>query len=150
MDLLSTRSIALQQDIPQQELHCYSLPFGALGFISHVLTYYTIACLWFGRKPLWPFKRISNSKFDLVLGFVGISLCIIMSIVTMIRCKNTWQLLVIAVWKLSMSLLNGLTALHVAILYLNRPAEELDLPIKSKQTAWWIVLCELVDLYSMT
>ncbi|KDR77317.1 hypothetical protein GALMADRAFT_139310 [Galerina marginata CBS 339.88] len=135
---LHIRDDTLQQDIPLHELHCYSLPFGALGFISHVLTYYTIACLWFGRKPLWPFQKIANSKLDLILGALGISLCIIMSIVTMIKCKNTWQLLVIAVWKLSMSLLNGLTALHVAILVVNNPDD--DVQMKSKTAAWWIVL----------
>ncbi|PPQ92514.1 hypothetical protein CVT25_010347 [Psilocybe cyanescens] len=138
IDWLLIRDDTLQQDIPIKELHCYSLPFGVLGFVSHVLTYYTIACLWFGRKPLWPFSKIANSKFDLVLGSLGISLCIIMSIVTMIKCKNTWQLLVIAVWKLSMSLLSGMTALHVAILVINNPED--DIQLKSKTSAWWIVL----------
>jgi hypothetical protein len=40
--------------------------------------------------------------------------------VTILRCRNTWQLLVIAVWKLDMSLLNGITAVHVAILMRRR------------------------------
>ncbi|PPQ66434.1 hypothetical protein CVT24_007200 [Panaeolus cyanescens] len=102
--------------MPDHEFTCYNLPFGALGFISHVLTYYTLVCLWYGRKPLWPFKKVDNTKLDLILGGIGVSVCIIMSIFTMINCKNTWQLLVIAIWKMSMSLLNGLTALHVAIL----------------------------------
>ena len=35
---------------------------------------------------------------------------------TMEKCRNSWQLLVIAVWKLSMSLLSGITAVHVACL----------------------------------
>jgi len=83
-------------------------------------------------------QKIHNSKLDLLLGFIGISLCIVMAIVTMIKCKNTWQLLVIAVWKLSMSLLNGLTALHVAILVVNNPDD--DVQLKSKRAAWWIVL----------
>ncbi|KAF8153198.1 hypothetical protein B0H34DRAFT_800428 [Crassisporium funariophilum] len=128
---------ALAQDIPIHELHCYNLPYGGLGFTSHVLTYYTIVCLWYGRKPLWPFKTITYSKFDLALGAVGIALCIIMSIITMINCKNTWQLLVIAVWKLSMSLLNGITGLHVAILVVNNRDQEI---VKSKNAAWWILL----------
>ncbi|KAH9474788.1 hypothetical protein JR316_0013253 [Psilocybe cubensis] len=138
IERIHLRDDLLQQDIPLKELHCYSLPFGLLGFISHVLTYYTIACLWFGRKPLWPFSKIANSKFDIILGSLGVSLCIIMSIVTMIKCKNTWQLLVIAVWKLSMSLLSGMTALHVAILVINNPDD--DIQLKSKTSAWWLVL----------
>ncbi|TFK29559.1 hypothetical protein FA15DRAFT_664107 [Coprinopsis marcescibilis] len=100
-----------------EEIQCYSLPYGLLGFISHVLTYYTIVCLWFGRKPLWPFSRVSFSRFDLALGGFGLLISTLLSIVTIVRCKDTWQLLVIAVWKMSMSLLNGLTAVHVAILF---------------------------------
>lgn len=47
-----------------------------------------------------------------------------MSIVTIVRCRNTWQLLVIAIWKLSMSLLNGITAIHVALLFLKASQKE--------------------------
>ena len=130
---------ALQQQLPAHELHCYNLPYGALGFISHVLTYYTITCLWYGRKPLWPFKTIHNTKLDLILGFVGVSLCIVMSMITMINCRRTWQLLVIAVWKLSMSLLNGLTALHVALLVVHKKDDE---AVKFKAAMWWLLLCK--------
>jgi len=130
----------LEDDFSLKELRCYNLPFGALGFISHILTYYTLVCLWYGRKPLWPFHKISNTKLDLALGAIGIILCIVMSMVTIINCKNTWQLLVIAVWKLSMSLLNGLTALHVAILIVGNPDPEAESPMKTKQAAWWVVL----------
>ncbi|EAU84059.2 hypothetical protein CC1G_06921 [Coprinopsis cinerea okayama7 len=100
-----------------EEIKCYNLPYGILGFISHVLTYYTIVCLWFGRKPLWPFSRVSYSRFDLALGGIGLLVSTLLSIVTIIRCREAWQLLVIAIWKMSMSLLNGVTAVHVAILF---------------------------------
>jgi hypothetical protein len=39
---------------------------------------------------------------------------------TILRCRNTWQLLVIAVWKLDVSLLNEVAAVHVAILMRRR------------------------------
>ena len=83
------------------EIHCYSLPYGALGCASHTLTYYTILCL--SQTPL---SILPHPFFtaDLV------------SIVTILRCRNTWQLLLVAVWKLDVSLLNGVTAVHVAIL----------------------------------
>jgi len=60
-----------------------------------------------------------------------------MSIITMINCKNTWQLLVIGVWKMSMSLLNGLTALHVAILVVHKQEDE---SVKTKAAMWWLLL----------
>ncbi|KAF6751715.1 hypothetical protein DFP72DRAFT_1034123 [Ephemerocybe angulata] len=101
-----------------EEVKCYALPYGALGFVSHVLTYYTIIALWFGRKPLWPFSRVSYSWLDLTLGGFGLLISTLLTIVTIVRCKDSWELLVIAIWKMAMSLLNGLTAVHVAILYI--------------------------------
>ncbi|KAF9485742.1 hypothetical protein BDN70DRAFT_823544 [Pholiota conissans] len=136
LDVLQNRDVALQQDFSLQELHCYNLPYGALGFISHVLTYYTIVCLYYGRSPLWPIKKVHYTKFDVVLAVVGIGLCVVMSVFTIVNCKDTWQLLVIAIWKLSMSLLNGLTALHVAIMIFNDPEREV---VKTQNAAWWIV-----------
>ena len=118
--LLRTTPDSLAQSSFKNEIHCYSLPYGALGFTSHILTYYTILCLWFGRKPLWPFSRVRYSQLDLVLGIVGLGVTIAVSIVTILRCRNTWQLLVIAVWKLDVSLMNGVTAVHVAILMRRR------------------------------
>ena len=37
------------------------------------------------------------------------------AILTILRCRNHWQLLVLAIWKLSMSLFNGIAGIHVAI-----------------------------------
>ena len=127
----------LENNFSLEELQCYNLPFGALGFTSHILTYYTILCLWYGKRPLWPLHPINSRKSDLVLNVVGLAVCIVMSAITIFHCKNTWQLLLIAVWKLSMSVLNGLTGVHVAML------KSTDgMPMKTKQTAWWLVLCE--------
>ncbi len=56
-----------------------------------------------------------------------------MSIFTIVNCKDTWQLLVIAIWKLSMSLLNGVTVrLHVAIMLFNDPQRDV---VKTKNAA---------------
>jgi hypothetical protein len=113
----STETSAALESL-KEEIKCYSLPYGALGFVSHVLTYYTIACLWYGRKPLWPFSRITFSSFDLALGGFGLLISTLLTIVTIVRCKDTWELLVIAIWKMGMSLLNGVTAVHVAGLFI--------------------------------
>ena len=113
----STESAAALESL-KEEIKCYSLPYGALGFVSHVLTYYTIACLWYGRKPLWPFSRVTFSRFDLALGGFGLLISTLLTIVTIVRCKDTWELLVIAIWKMGMSLLNGVTAVHVAGLFI--------------------------------
>lgn len=124
-----------------EEIKCYSLPYGGLGFASHFLTYYAIICLWFGHSPLAPWRRVKYSKFDFILGFSGLAITLGLSIFTIIKCKNTWQLLVIAVWKMTMSLLNGITAVHVAInmwMYDFVPGQR---PPKTGKTAWWLVMC---------
>ena len=109
-----------------------------MGFVSHVLTYYAIGCLWAARSPLWPARRVNHSKFDLLLGVCGVTLSSGIAIFTIVSCKNSWQLLVIAVWKMSMSLLNGCTAIHAAHLAMKDGYKAVAHPEK---TAWWILLC---------
>jgi len=96
------------------EIACYSLPYGGLGFTSHILTYYTVICLGFGRKPFWPCKPISQGNFDLFLAVAGLLVGFIISTITMVRCRNHWQLVAIAVWKLGMSLFNNIVGVHIA------------------------------------
>ena len=109
-----------------------------MGFVSHVLTYYAIGCLWAARSPLWPGRRVKHNGFDLLLGILGLALSSGLAIFTIVSCKNSWQLLVIAVWKMSMSLLNGFTAIHAAHLAMKDGYKAVAHPEK---TAWWIVLC---------
>ncbi|TFK65690.1 hypothetical protein BDN72DRAFT_845221 [Pluteus cervinus] len=100
-----------------EEIACYSLPYGALGFVSHFLTYYTITCLCAGRKPLWPFRKIAASKFDIILGSISLCVTTTLAIITLVRCRHSWQLVTIGIWKLGMSWLNtgiGLTTGIVA------------------------------------
>ena len=126
------------------EIVCYSLPYGGLGFASHVLTYYTIVCLAFGRRPLWPFKRIDHSKFGFGLSAVGLVGGLLVTVVTILRCRNHWQLLVLAIWKLSMSVFNGVAGLHVAIGGLReaRPNEDdKEVPKVRLKVFYWFAIC---------
>ncbi|TFK64332.1 hypothetical protein BDN72DRAFT_721998, partial [Pluteus cervinus] len=100
------------------DLACYSLPYGALGFISHLLTYYTITCLCAGRRPLWPFRKIKASKLDIILGSISLCVTTTVAIVTMVRCRHSWQLITIGVWKLGMSWFNTLSGLTTGIIAL--------------------------------
>ncbi|TFK68129.1 hypothetical protein BDN72DRAFT_798220 [Pluteus cervinus] len=96
------------------EMACYSLPYGGLGFASHIFTYYTVCCLWAGVRPLWPLRKVKYSAFDLIISVVGLVTSSAMAIYTLVRCRNSWQLLTIGVWKLSVSWLNGGTSANVA------------------------------------
>lgn len=107
-----------------QEMDCYGLPYGGLGFLSHFLTFYSIACLWFARKSLWPFRPVKYGKFDFVLGLVGFLVSTAMTIRTMVNCHHAWQFVLIAIGNLSMSALSGVTAITVCSLIISNPKEE--------------------------
>ncbi|TFK68122.1 hypothetical protein BDN72DRAFT_898396 [Pluteus cervinus] len=115
-NMILGRTVTATKDI-HAEMTCYSLPYGALGFVSHLLTYYTIFCLWEGRRPLWPKRYIKYITWELSIGLVGLLVSSIMAIITLVRCRRTWQLLTIAIWKLCLSVVNGGTALYVGVVF---------------------------------
>jgi hypothetical protein len=98
-----------------EEITCYSLPYGALGFISHILTYYTILLLGEGRSPLRPWTKLKHSSFDFCVSVLGLIGTMVLAIFTLVRCSHHWQLLLIGIWKLCMSVLNGVSAIYVSI-----------------------------------
>jgi len=97
------------------EIKCYALPYGALGFVSHLLTYYTITCVCCGIRPYQPWKELQYSRFNLVLAILGLLGGVPLSIFTMVRCESTRPLLLMAIWKLTMSVTNGTVAIHAAL-----------------------------------
>jgi hypothetical protein len=89
------------------EIKCYSLPYGGIGFLSHVLTYWTILVLGFGRKPYWPWSRLSAGKFDLCLSIMQLFITVAIAAFTIARCRSRWQFILLAVWKLVMGMVVG-------------------------------------------
>src|SRR5208282_5195160 len=51
----------------EDEIQCYCLPYGGLGFASHILTYYAIAILTTLHSPWRPWRRIKHSGFNYIL-----------------------------------------------------------------------------------
>jgi hypothetical protein len=97
------------------EIKCYSLPYGGIGFLSHCLTYWAFVWLGQGRRPYFPFIRLSAGTFDLWLCGLQIITTIIVSAFTMSRCRSRWQFVVIAVWKMVMSLVVGMWSLTACL-----------------------------------
>jgi len=109
--LQSRSNVPLADYISPDDFKCYNLPIGVIGVVSHVLTYWTVVCLWYGRRPLWPYHELVLRMPDLVANTAGFFLCIAISAITLNNCKETWEFMVIAVWKLSTSVLNALILL---------------------------------------
>lgn len=104
-------SSAPQGDIPNI-LACYGIPYGGLGFLSHALTYYTIVCLFFGKKPLTPWRPVKETgKFGIITGLVGALAGAILAIYTTAKCHAYWQLVFMGIWKFFFSTFNGLVGL---------------------------------------
>jgi hypothetical protein len=99
---------------PTDQIKCYALPYGGIGFTTHVLTYYTAFMLTLGRSP-WRWSRIRHYKTDMWLGGLTFPLTIGPSIITMVRCRSRWVFYLLAAWKLSLSLMLALTAMTTAV-----------------------------------
>lgn len=92
------------------EILSYILPYGALGFTSHLLTYYTVLALCFGRQPLLPWQKLKHSWLDLILGALGFLVAVPLAAFSMSACRHRCEFLLIATWKLVTSLsLNFIT-----------------------------------------
>lgn len=73
------------------EIKCYALPYGGFGFASHILTYYAMAMICCGRRPLAPWTRLRGPrKWNMSLAIIKLIFTIIPSVVTMVRCSHSW------------------------------------------------------------
>ncbi|KAK7992697.1 hypothetical protein PG988_001491 [Apiospora saccharicola] len=98
-----TASAAELQAIIIEEASCYSLPFGGIGFASHMLTYYTAVMLYLGRQPLRPWKQLAHKRFDLILGSVQLVITIVLTSISISRCWRSWPFGTLGVWMLTTS-----------------------------------------------
>jgi hypothetical protein len=89
---------------PREQIQCYALPYGGLGFTTHILTYYTFIMLTLGRSP-WRWKRLTHYRLDLTLAIAGLPFTVTPVVVTMLRCRSRWVFYLLAAWKLSLSLM---------------------------------------------
>ncbi|MCJ1353585.1 MAG: hypothetical protein MMC33_003572 [Icmadophila ericetorum] len=99
----------------QDELKCYSLPYGGIGFLSHILTYWTLLFISIGRSP-WRFKQLTSYRLDLCLGLFSLVSTLILSIFTIIRCRTSWPFVLLATWKMMLSFSLGCSSVHRSVI----------------------------------
>ncbi|KAF2477193.1 uncharacterized protein BDR25DRAFT_339180 [Lindgomyces ingoldianus] len=81
-----------------EQMQCFALPFGVIGFVMHLLAnwmlFYLICdeSIWRGDTIKYPLMNFSMGSMGL-LGGLGIS------IYNAIRCRDSWPLILISVWK---------------------------------------------------
>jgi hypothetical protein len=129
------------------EIKCYGLPYGAIGNLSHVLTYWTLGCLFFYRTPWWPWRTLRAGQIDLFLGIVQLIVSVGVASLTIARCRNRWQFIVLAAARLQFSLTLGYCAIHTSTRIMRRrqdyervPSKEyLPLPQRRLVALPWLV-----------
>ena len=88
----------------KSEIQCYGLPFGALGSISHLLTFYTSMAAGMGRKPLNPRKTLRYTGWDTFINILALIFTTVTAGFTISSCRNSWPFTILAVWKLMLGL----------------------------------------------
>ncbi|KAJ8059733.1 hypothetical protein OCU04_011377 [Sclerotinia nivalis] len=90
------------------EASCYSLPYGGWGFFSHILTYYTVIAIFYGRRPSMPWEELEeDSVRNKVIAIAKLLLTLPSAIRTMVSCNHAWEFETIAAMKLALSLTSG-------------------------------------------
>lgn len=82
--------------LTQSGNQCYSLPYGALGFISHILTYYSVICYVRGIQPLtwkaldrrYPGAKKWREWLDRLNAVVALIIAIVIAARTMQQCAD--------------------------------------------------------------
>jgi len=98
---------------PAQEIQCYALPYGGLGFLSHALTYYQIIIVSFHRTPLAPWRKLSldyrfkasfSVLWDITINVISMIWSVTLAGFTISSCRNSWPFVLIGVWKATLSI----------------------------------------------
>ncbi|KAF2101674.1 hypothetical protein NA57DRAFT_73115 [Rhizodiscina lignyota] len=119
------------------ELQCYSLPYGGIGFASHVITYYTVIMLGVGRKPLPPFSKLEHNYWDFFLALASVVITVPLAAFTIVRCLGRWQFVLLAVWKTTMSFTLAVVGLHRSVKL--RKYKGMELEEEGGIFAWLVV-----------
>lgn len=95
----------------RESVHCYALPYGGLGFASHILTYYCIVVNAYGRCPYWPWKRQEYQGLDIMIGLLQLIGTTISGTLTIARCREDTQLEMLGIWMVLTSVASSIAAM---------------------------------------
>jgi hypothetical protein len=134
-------------------VRCYNLPFGVLGFVSHLISYWNVFWLLAYRRPWWPKKLVKYKKINLVTSSLSLIGTVGPSIITLLRCRSEWRFEFIAVWKIifgvSVFIIGYRTAIEANKIYdeMDNYTSKVPPPLKplsrkdfSKSNRWGLLL----------
>jgi hypothetical protein len=105
------------------EIKCYNLPFGGIGLLSHILTYYTVVMLVLARTPLVPRPGmlLRHSWIDFTLSVLSVLGTVPVAAMNIYACRHRWEFVCIAVWKLTMSFTLSVIGAHQCFFLFREP-----------------------------
>ena len=134
------------------EIQCYALPFGGLGILSHVLTYYTAILLSLGRKPLPPWSPLKHSPIDTIICLSSMALTVVLTGFTISSCRNAWPFVLLSFWKLTLSFSINAMGLTAAITSNSDKLDPTSSPGKTlvASSLYWIgTICGIVGIFTV-
>ncbi|OCL14266.1 hypothetical protein AOQ84DRAFT_371440 [Glonium stellatum] len=96
-----------------EEMQCYTLPYGGIGFVFHLLVYWMLYRLSIGKCP-WRLTGLKLSDLDSWLAFAGLIGGVTLAIYSAVRCRHHWPLVLLAVWRIIFTIALCIAALIVA------------------------------------
>ncbi len=61
-----------------------------------------------------PWKPLSNKRTNIAFAIVGLCISLPLVVLAMVRCRNSWSFILIAVWKVTLSLTLTIMTIHAA------------------------------------
>jgi hypothetical protein len=96
----------------KEHIEVYGIPYGVLGAVSHVLTFYVILCHFFGVRPLLPWTQLEAQAWNIVAVTVSALVSIILSGLTMARTRGSRPLLILAGMQIVLHVLMDIIHIH--------------------------------------
>lgn len=90
----------------------YSLPYGVLGAISHILTYYVLLCHYYGRRPLQPWRHLTRAPVNMCSVVISSIVSITIIAVTLTKVHESQPLVVLASLQVVLSVVMDLLNVH--------------------------------------
>jgi hypothetical protein len=112
------------------EATCYSLPYGAIGFASHILAYYQMTILLLGRQPLLPWRRLKYTLIGTILAIIQQITTIVLSSITISRCQHQWHFMLLGISMLTTSIVSSVLNIVAYHIYIDDPKLNPRMPKK--------------------
>jgi hypothetical protein len=122
----------LEHPALREQLECYSIPYGGIGFASHFMAYYVAVMLCYKRSP-WAFRRTRYQAYGQIISTVSIIAIIATGTANIAWCNFDNSVRAVAIWEMLVSLFVGMVSYHAAK-EIKQPTAETDIESKGGPT----------------